>query len=111
MKAKVFEGARVNGKNGIGTITSIITKSTGYVMVSWDNEKTSKDMAFNLTNVDGELLKSKPASNASEKLAEKLYITSGKDKFYENADGSFNHEAWYKQEEVRRQAARESISW
>jgi hypothetical protein len=53
---------KVTGKHGNGVIASIITKSTGYVLVNWENGCVSKEMAFNLTGEDGEALKSKPAS-------------------------------------------------
>ena len=60
MKAKIEIGITVKGSLGTGTITKIITKSTGYVEVTYTNGKVKKEMAFNLTNVEGEELKSKP---------------------------------------------------
>jgi hypothetical protein len=60
MKATIEIGISVNGSSGIGTITKIITKSTGYVEVSYKNGKTKKEMAFNLTSLEGEILKNKP---------------------------------------------------
>lgn len=69
MKAsKIQIGAKVNGKAGSGIISKIITKSTGYVEVSYDNGTIKKEMAFNLTNENGESLKSAPKKQASEKL-------------------------------------------
>lgn len=57
---KIEIGTKViSSKNGNGTITRIITKSTGYVEVDF-NGKVSKEMAFNLTNENGVSLKSKP---------------------------------------------------
>ncbi len=57
--SKIELGAKVKGFNGIGTITRIITKSTGYVEVTYSN-CTKKEMAFNLKDENGESLKSKP---------------------------------------------------
>jgi hypothetical protein len=62
MKTKIYIGAKVTSKNGAGTITNIITKSTGYVEVTYNNGILRKEMAFNLTGEDGELLKAKPNS-------------------------------------------------
>jgi hypothetical protein len=59
---KVETGMTVRGKEGEGIITKIITKSTGYVEVTYTNGKIKKEMAFNL-KVNGELLKSKPVHN------------------------------------------------
>jgi len=47
-------------KNGLGEITKVITKSTGYVEVSYLNGKIVKEMAFNLTDENGNSLKKKP---------------------------------------------------
>lgn len=94
MKAKVEIGNRVNGSNGTGTISKIITKSTGYVEVSYDNGKVKKEMAFNLTSVDGEVLRSKPAGKtAEEKLHEKLTATESGNRFFVRADGSIDYNA------------------
>lgn len=60
MKSKIEIGTRVNGSNGEGMITRIITKSTGYVEVTYDNGKVKKEMAFNLTDTDLVSLKNKP---------------------------------------------------
>ena len=62
MKTKIEIGTRVNGKSGIGTITRIITKSTGYVEVTYDDGDVKKEMAFNLTDLNGVSLKSKPTN-------------------------------------------------
>lgn len=60
MKAKIEIGTRIN-KGGIeGTITKIITKSTGYVEVTFDNGKVKKEMAFNINTTDGDQLKATP---------------------------------------------------
>ena len=60
MKTKIEIGTRVNGSYGEGTITRIITKSSGYVEVTYDCGKVKKEMAYNLTDLSGELLKNKP---------------------------------------------------
>lgn len=61
MKAsKIQVGATVvSAKYGKGTITTIITKSTGYVEVDY-NGTVKKEMAFNLTDENGESMKAKP---------------------------------------------------
>ena len=60
MKSKIQIGATVvSSKNGTGIITKIITKSTGYVEVDY-NGTLKKEMAFNLTDENGESMKSKP---------------------------------------------------
>ena len=51
---------KVIGKSGEGVITKIITKSTGYVEVTYDNGIVKKEMAFNLTDENGDDLKKKP---------------------------------------------------
>lgn len=43
-----------------GTITRIITKSTGYVEVSYEAGFSKKEMAFNLTDENGVSLKKSP---------------------------------------------------
>ncbi len=60
MKTKIEIGTQVKGNNGTGTITKIITKSTGYVEVTYFNGKIKKEMAFNLFDLEGNSLKSKP---------------------------------------------------
>ena len=65
MKSKIFIGAKVSSKYGNGTITKIITKSTGYVEVTYLNGSIRKEMAFNLTGENGESLKKKPTSETS----------------------------------------------
>ena len=50
----------INKKGQKGTITRIITKSTGYVEVSYENGTTKKEMAFNLTDENGNALKKAP---------------------------------------------------
>jgi len=59
MKSKIAIGTEVQGKFGKGIITKIITKSTGYVEVDFSGN-VRKEMAFNLTDMNGEILKSKP---------------------------------------------------
>jgi hypothetical protein len=61
MKTKVYVGAEVSSKNGRGTITKIITKSTGYVEVTYESGRVRKEMAFNLYDNEGVALRSKPA--------------------------------------------------
>ena len=46
-----------NKKGQKGTITRIITKSTGYVEVSYEAGFSKKEMAFNLTDENGVSLK------------------------------------------------------
>ena len=59
--SKINIGAKVfNKKNQEGTITKVITKSTGYVEVTYINGLVKKEMAFNLTDENGESLKSTP---------------------------------------------------
>ena len=72
--SKIQIGARVfNKKNQEGTITKIITKSTGYVEVSYLNGTTKKEMAFNLTDANGEALKATPkARERVLTMAEKI---------------------------------------
>ena len=57
-KTKV--GSIVNSKHGNGVISRIITKSSGYVEVKYDNGITRKEMAFNLKGQDGNPLRNKP---------------------------------------------------
>lgn len=52
-------------KKGTGVVAQIITKSTGYVLVNWDNGTSSKEMAFNLTDDQGNAL-GKKKSNVIE---------------------------------------------
>lgn len=72
--SKIFQGAEVNSKkNGHGIITRIITKSTGYVEVSYDNGSVKKEMAFNLTDNEGNALKATPKKRESEPtMAERI---------------------------------------
>lgn len=58
---KVAVGSRVHdSKKGWGTISGIITKSSGYVSVKYDSGSTGKAMAFNLKGEDGNPLKKRP---------------------------------------------------
>lgn len=72
--SKINIGTKVfNKKNQEGTITRIITKSTGYVEVAYLNGTTKKEMAFNLTDENGEALKAAPQKTARViTLAEKI---------------------------------------
>ena len=61
--SKIQIGAKVfNKKNQSqeGTITKVITKSTGYVEVTYLNGEVKKEMAFNLLDENGEQLKATP---------------------------------------------------
>ena len=49
----------ISSKHGAGVITRIITRSTGYVEVDF-NGTLRKEMAFNLTDANGNSLKNKP---------------------------------------------------
>lgn len=57
---KINAGSTVVGKHGPGTITRVITKSSGYVEVKYANGTIRKEMAFNLKGEDGKYLKNKP---------------------------------------------------
>ena len=58
---KTAVGSRVyDSKKGWGTISKIITKSTGYVSVKYDSGATGGQMAFNLKGEDGNFLKKRP---------------------------------------------------
>lgn len=58
---KVAVGSKVwDSKGKSGTISSIITKSSGYVTVKYDDGSVSKQMAFNLKGEDGNPLKKRP---------------------------------------------------
>lgn len=59
--SRIQIGATVfNKKNQEGHISRIITKSTGYVEVIYNDGSKKKEMAFNLTGEDGQPLKSTP---------------------------------------------------
>lgn len=60
MASKFAIGTLVIGSKGKGTITAIITKSTGYVQVTYLTGEVKKEMAFNLKNEQGESLKATP---------------------------------------------------
>lgn len=55
----------INKKGQKGTITRIITKSTGYVEVSFEDGSIKKEMAFNLTDENGVSLKKAPKSETA----------------------------------------------
>ena len=55
-----------NKKNQKGTIKRIITKSTGYVLVAYENGSEKKEMAFNLTDESGKPLRKAPKKSESE---------------------------------------------
>ena len=58
---KTAVGSRVfDAKKGWGTISKIITKSTGYVAVDYDSGAKGGQMAFNLKGEDGNFLKKRP---------------------------------------------------
>lgn len=79
MAKKIYVGAKVaSAKHGAGTISKVITPSTGYVEVTFDNGSFSKEMAFNLCDGDGNPLKSKPKSETSG-------MTRGQKKRYNDA--------------------------
>lgn len=59
-------GQKVTNKKGQnGTITKIITKSTGYVEVIFEDGSKKKEMAFNLTDENGNFLKKAPVKKES----------------------------------------------
>lgn len=85
----------VSNKFGEGVITKIITKSTGYVEVTYNSGTVKKEMAFNLKTTDGADLKKKPAKpepkvlTPEEKQAAdiqevKVILLSVNDKWNEN---------------------------
>ncbi|HUW07835.1 MAG TPA: hypothetical protein VMW01_16435 [Williamwhitmania sp.] len=113
MKTKIEIGTKVNGSKGLGIISSIITKSTGYVEVTYNSGIVKKEMAYNLTDENGIELKSKPANQktSAEKLHEKLSITSNTPASWMNADGTKNYEAYNDFLEERERAARNSKSF
>jgi hypothetical protein len=87
MKTKIEIGLKVNSsKYGEGTITRIITKSTGYVEVNF-NGNVRKEMAFNLT-VNGIELKSKPVKKESSNSTG----TYGMDNFNRNLKKALENE-------------------
>ncbi|HEY5587566.1 MAG TPA: hypothetical protein VIK86_01270 [Candidatus Paceibacterota bacterium] len=61
---KIEIGIQVKGKLGTGIISKIITKSTGYVEVNYNGTKKN-EMAFNLTDLEGNSLKNKPQPTKS----------------------------------------------
>jgi hypothetical protein len=59
--SKINIGTKVfNKKNNEGTITKVITKSTGYVEVTYLDGSVRKEMAFNLKDENGNSLKATP---------------------------------------------------
>lgn len=75
--SKINIGAKVlNKKNQEGTITKVITKSTGYVEVTYLNGVVKKEMAFNLFDENGESLKATPkAKNQTMTIVDKIEST------------------------------------
>lgn len=75
--SKINIGTKVlNKKNQEGTITKVITKSTGYVEVTYINGLIKKEMAFNLTDENGESLKATPkAKKQTMTIADKIEST------------------------------------
>lgn len=60
---KVEVGSEVfSSKNGRGKIERVITASSGYVSVRYENGVVKKEMAFNLNGADGNPLRKKPAN-------------------------------------------------
>lgn len=72
-------GTKVKGKLGMGIITKIITKSTGYVQVDY-NGTLKNEMAFNLTDENGNDLKKKPVTETSG-------MSKGEKKRFKDAKG------------------------
>ena len=110
--SKIQIGATVTGKFGKGTISLIITKSTGYVQVTWESGKVSKEMAFNLTDESGESMKAKPAGKTAEqKLHEKLSVTAHSNGFFVREDGTTDYEGREKFLAEREAKKWGSVSW
>lgn len=70
-----------NKKGQKGTITRIITKSTGYVEVAYEAGFKKKEMAFNLVDENGQSLKKapkktepKPVSPLDEAISKMMWI-------------------------------------
>lgn len=77
--SKIFVGAEVNNKDGKhGTIVKVITKSTGYVEVEYTDGTTRKEMAFNLTDNEGNALKATPKKREASEPTEAEKIQSRK---------------------------------
>lgn len=75
--SKINIGTKVlNKKIQEGTITKVITKSTGYVEVTYLNGLVKKEMAFNLFDENGESLKATPkAKKQTMTIADKIEST------------------------------------
>lgn len=75
--SRINIGTKVFNKNNQeGTITKVITKSTGYVEVTYINGLIKKEMAFNLTDENGESLKATPkAKKQTMTIADKIEST------------------------------------
>ena len=75
--SKINIGTKVfNKKKQKGTITKVITKSTGYVEVTYLNGLVKKEMAFNLTDENGESLKATPkAKKQAMTISDKIEAT------------------------------------
>jgi len=75
--SKINIGTKVlNKKSQEGTITKVITKSTGYVEVTYLNGLVKKEMAFNLFDENGESLKATPkAKKQTMTIADKIEST------------------------------------
>ncbi|KAA6347838.1 hypothetical protein EZS27_004703 [termite gut metagenome] len=56
MNTVVFKG----GKRGM--IKQVLTSSTGYVLIEWENGTQTKEMSFNLINAEGNTLKKRKKS-------------------------------------------------
>ena len=61
-KSKIQIGTKVFKNNCEGTITRVITQSTGYVEVTFINGQIKKEMAINLFNENGQPMKNKTVS-------------------------------------------------
>jgi len=110
MKTKIEIGTKVMGAKGLGVITKVITKSTGYVVVNY-NGFEKKEMAFNLTDENGVALKSKKSDKSAEKLHVKLSITAHSNGFFVNADGTTDYEGREAFLEEMERKNYNSISW
>lgn len=63
-------GMTVKTKKGLnGVITKIITKSTGYVEVTLEDGKKTKEMAFNLTDENGNPVRKAPKAAQPKPLS------------------------------------------
>lgn len=67
----------VSTKFGEGVVTNVITKSTGYVEVTYSNGVVKKEMLFNLTDSLGNPCRRKPEKSTREVKVDRLQLLKG----------------------------------